>query len=835
MFVDSGTRKLIERYELAQQASSEGQWDWDLVTGLIDLSARFLSMVGVGKAAIYRPESWFECVHPDDKIWLFACLDGQREEPHGPFYIEHRVRTAGNGWRWLACRGVSMLGDDGTPCRLLGSICDINDTKRAEQLLSETQDRYAIAAAASSDGLYEWDLIAGKIDCSPRWKTIMGFSAQDITDSPQEWLGRVVPEDLIWLQATIDEQMATSDSPVPSFQIEYRIRDARDAIRWMACRGMVVRDDEGNAIRMIGYQADVTERKQAEQELRLSEERYALAARGAKDGLWDWRLETGESYFSPRCMSMLGYPEVALENRIRDWYKLVVVGDRCGLKNALRRHLRGNSEHMEHEFRMLRADGTLSWCLTRAMAVRDGDNQPVRIAGSLTDITARKKAELRLQYSAFHDGLTGLPNRALLLDRIGQAITRHRGGGNHPFAVALFDIDRFKSINDSLGTAIGDLVLTTTAARLLRICRTGDTLARLSADEFALLINDVTDPTAALIGAQRAGEVIARPFNFENRDVVLTASIGLALSITGYERAEDMLRDASLAMVRAKTAGRARVEVFDTRLRDHALAKAKTESELRRALDENQFVLHYQPIILLETGRIAGVEALIRWNHPERGMVPPVEFIPLAEESGLILPIGRWVLEESATQLVAWQAEIPGLADMFTCVNVSTQQLRDDDLLTLVQRVIEGTGIAPSSLKLEITESMLMFEQNDAEPKMLAIQELGVHFSIDDFGTGYSSFSYLHRVPADTLKIDKSFVQTIGSGPEKAAIVQMIATLGGILKMDVVAEGIETEEEASFLRGLRCKYGQGYLFSRPVPALQLAALLRREAAIPLNP
>ncbi len=816
---------------LAGCAGFEELWDWSLIGGVLVCSPRFLALIGLGQGKAHYPlTDWLSRIHPDDLAWLLACFEGQQEHLGKPFHLDHRVRVDGAGWRWLACRGLAVPGNNGGPVRTLGTIADINDLKVTEQQLRLAEERYALAAAAASDGLYDWDLATGRIDYSPRWKAILGFSPWEIGDSPEEWLGRVVSEDLIWLQATLDEQVIPSGTPIPSFQIEYRIRDSKNGVRWMVCRGMTVRDDTGLALRMIGSQADITERKTAEQQLRQSEERYVLATRGANDGLWDWRLDSRETYLSPRCMAMLGYGEVALENRLADWYRLVIPDDRAGLKIALRRHFSGENAHLEHELRMRRADGQVAWCLIRGMAVRDGEERPVRIAGSVTDITARKKAEVRLQYNAVHDTLTGLPNRSLLIDRIGQALGRLATSGGH-FAVMLLDLDRFKTVNDSLGADIGDLVLTTTATRLLRQRRPGDTLARLSADEFGLLVDDVADPLEAQLVSQRAAEAVARPFHFENRDVVLTASVGVVLSISGYQRAEDMLRDASLAMVRAKTGGRARVEVFDNRLRDRALSQAQTESELRHALEDGQLRLVYQPIVELDTGHIAGVEALIRWQHPERGMVPPLDFIVLAEESGLIVPIGRWVMETAAAQLMDWRQRYPGHDHLFTSVNVSTRQLRDDDLFALVERVVRKTGIPPTALKLEITESVMMVEQNEAEPVMRAIEAMGVHFSIDDFGTGYSSLSYLHRVPADTLKIDKSFVQAIGEGQEQAAIVELITKLAVLLGMQVVAEGVETETEEKFLRALGCKYGQGYRYSRPVPPERFEELLASGATL----
>jgi diguanylate cyclase (GGDEF)-like protein/PAS domain S-box-containing protein len=823
-----GMNRLIERYELVERAGTQGVWDWDLRTDTLYLSPRFLRLVGIAATeGGHRPEAWFRQVHPDDLDWLYACLEEQMIGPALPFHMEHRVRDGRQGWRWLACRGVLIKDDQEEPRRLVGLVIDINDRKQAELLLRQSEERYALAAAAANDGLFDWDLTAGTIYFSPRWKSVLGYQEDQISDDPGEWFSRVLPEDLIWLQATLDEQRRPGSGTGKPFRIEYRIRAAGNKIRWMACRGLAVAGNDGRAIRIVGSQADITDRKLAEQQLRQSEERYALAARGANDGLWDCRFDTRQVYFSPRCLAMLGYPAMAIENRLQDWYRLVLPEDRQGLKAALRMHIRGDSEHLEHEFRMRRSDGSVAWCLSRGMLVRDGGGRPVRIAGSVTDITARKKAELRLHFNAFHDGLTGLPNRLLLLDRIGQALTRQRAGGRH-FAVLLLDIDRFKTVNDSLGAAVGDLVLTTTAARLLRIRRPGDTLARLSADEFALLIEDTTDPAVALNEAQRMSAVVTRPFHLEDRDIVLTASIGVSLSFSGYERPEELLRDASLAMYRAKSAGRARTEVFDPVLRDHALKQVRIESELRKALEDGLLCLFYQPVIELRTGRIAGMEALIRWHHPERGLVAPADFIPLAEESGLIVPIGQWAMIEASRQLVSWRQALGLESGPFVCVNVSSRQFSDDDLLAVVNKVLRDTGIPPSALKLEITESVLMMEPTRGESVMRAIKGLGVNFAIDDFGTGYSSLSYLHRLPASTLKIDKSFVCTISQGGDKTAIVQVIASLAEKLGMEVVAEGIENEAEAQFLRALGCRYGQGFHFSRPVPAAAMADLLRQK-------
>ncbi|CAO3379563.1 diguanylate cyclase/phosphodiesterase (GGDEF & EAL domains) with PAS/PAC sensor(s) [Azospirillum argentinense] len=829
----------IERYLLAEKAGSEGVWDWDLRNDTMFLSPRFKEFLDLPPGDVNRPEDWLDRVHPDDIDWLYASFEGQMVGVSLPFQIEHRVRRAGAalpspddgdaGWRWLVCRGMAVPDESGDPVRLVGSVADITDRKHAERQLRRSEERYALAAAASNDGLWDWDLDAGTVYYSPRWLSLLGLEEGSVGSSPDEWMERVHPDDRPSLRAALGA--LGGDDTV--FKIEYRVRHADGGTRWMACRGIAVLDAQGRPVRLVGSQADVTDRKTAEQRLLQSEERYALAAAGANDGLWDWRLDTDEVYYSPRWAAMLGFAGDSLSNRIGEWFGRVHPDDLAGLRTAIDLHLTGEREHLQHVFRIRAADGDELWMLVRGLAVRDGSGRAVRIAGSMTDITAQKRAEQQLLFDAFHDGMTGLPNRTLLLDRIGQALDRNRRAGGKAFAVIFVDLDRFKSINDALGSGVGDRLLKTIAERLDETRRMGDTLARLSADEFAVLLDGIDDVGDALSAAERMGEAVARPLALDGHELVLSASIGIALSVSGYDRAEEMLRDASLAMYRAKSGGRARIDVFDSNLRRQAMAQMRTETDLRTALEQDQLVLYYQPIVALSSGHIAGFEALMRWKHPERGLVPPGEFIPLAEESGLIVPMGRWALREAARQLGRWQVRFPRPVPLFMSVNVSSRQFSDDDLIGLVSEVLQESGVPPSSLKLEITESLLMKDPAKCRVLMQGIRDMDVRLSIDDFGTGYSSLSYLHKFPADTLKIDRSFVQAISSGEGNAAIVQVIATLAAILGMEAVAEGVETEMESEFLRDILCKYAQGYLYARPAPADAIEALLLREAEEPL--
>jgi diguanylate cyclase (GGDEF)-like protein/PAS domain S-box-containing protein len=808
-----------ELYKSACLASGQAIWDWRVLTGRLFLSPDFCMHLGLApQRGDGAADDWFSRVHPDDLLPLrtamLACL-GQKGRR---FSVEHRVSNQAGAWVWLLVMGAAS--DDGT--RLSGTAIDITHRREREESVRISAQRLDLAAAATNDGLYDWDLRTDRLYYSSRWKTLLGLSEQHADDSPSVWLDRVHDEDRIWLEATLDAQLSVGGRP---FQIEYRILHEQGEWRWMQCRGIALLDESGEPVRLVGSQSDITDRKLAEEQLRQSEERYALAAQGANDGLWDWLIAKGEVYYSARWSDMLGMERGEWIGSMDDWFIHVHEDDQERLRVAFDRHLSGDNDHLELEVRIRRRDGAELWALIRGIAIRDAMGEAIRMAGSMTDITARKRAEQQILFDAFHDGLTSLPNRSLLLDRIGQTIDRRRRPDDPPCAVLLIDLDHFKTLNDSLGSPIGDEVLRIIGQRLETTRRAGDTVARLSADEFGVLMDGVVDVKGALLGGQRLLDRIAEPIQLPglNEPLVLTASGGIAMSYTGYDQSTDMLRDASLAMFRAKAAGRNRMEVFDDALRARAMSRLRTESDLRHAIERGQLRLFYQPIVQLCDHAVAGFEALIRWQHPERGMISPGDFIPLAEETGLILPIGRWVLEQAAQRLADWQNRYN--PSLFMSVNVSARQMLDDDMTACVRDVLCASRIVPSSLKLEITESLLMDDPMRAVALMQALRDLGVNLSLDDFGTGYSSFSYLHRYPVNTLKIDRAFVHASGLGDRGEKIARIILLLAKSLDLDVVAEGIEKPEELAFLRRFECAYGQGYFFSRPLPVDKAEVLL----------
>jgi diguanylate cyclase (GGDEF)-like protein/PAS domain S-box-containing protein len=567
--------------------------------------------------------------------------------------------------------------------------------------------------------------------------------------------------------------------------------------------------------------------KNAQEALRESEERYALAARGANDGLWDWNLLTGAVYFSPRWKAMLGFQENEIEDRLEEWLDRIHDADRDRVKQEIDAHQKGLTPHFESEHRLLHKDGGFRWMLSRGLAVHDATGKTLRMAGSQTDITERKVS----------DPLTGLPNRLLFIDRLGRLIRHSKRHKDHLFAVLFLDLDGFKMINDSLGHLIGDQLLVGVAARLEKCLRSSDTVARLGetftvarlgGDEFTILLDDIKEPADANRAAERLMKALAPPFVLAGKEIFTSISIGIALSNTAYEEPEDLLRDADTAMYRAKSLGKARFEVFDADMRASVMARLQLETDMRRALERHEFRNVYQPIVALESGRIVGFEALMRWQHPTRGMIGPEEFIFVAEETGLIRDLGWWSLREACRQMSTWRTRSKAYLDLTMSVNVSAKQLLQPHLVDEMSKLLRETALPPEALKLEITESAVMADPAAAAEMLQKIKSLGVRLAIDDFGTGYSSLSYLHRFPLDTLKIDRSFISGAADGSEGMEIARTIMPMAKNLRLDVVAEGVETIEQVGLLRRLQCKYAQGYYFSKPLAPEEVPPLLAEE-------
>lgn len=600
-------------------------------------------------------------------------------------------------------------------------------------------------------------------------------------------------------------------------------------VEWLSTLSSQVVVALENARLVATAQQELGERQQAVAALKESEERYFLAMRGANDGLWDWNLKNNSLYYSPRWKSMLGYEENEVGNTLSEWFVRVHPDDIERLNAEILAHLQNSSPDLSSEYRVLHKDGEYRWVMCRGLAVRDANGTAYRMAGSMTDITIRKRAEEQIIYDAFHDSLTGLPNRALFQDRLGRAIEHNRRNPADLFAVIYLDFDRFKLVNDSLGHSIGDQLLVASARRLENCIRSSDTVARLGGDEFVILLEDVAGEADARMVADRVLNDLSLPYHLGGHQVFSSASIGLVLSIWDYERPEEVLRDADIAMYRAKLMGKARTVLFTPEMREMARDRLELETDLREAIDQQQFRLHYQPIVDLNDGRLIGFEALARWAHPRRGLMLPLDFIPLAEETGLIIPIGHWVMREACQQARFWQEQYPLDPPLTISINLSARQFTQVDLCAVVEGILEETGLPGHTLSLEITESVLVENRQAASELLQGLRGMGIHVQIDDFGTGYSSLSYLHQFPIDTLKIDRSFVEKLSYNGETntAEIIRTIMTLARELDLKVIAEGLETSKQLSRLLALQCEYGQGFYFSEPVENTEAEALIAK--------
>lgn len=712
-----------------------------------------------------------------------------------------------------------------TPDGLLVSLhLDVTERRKVES------ERAAAAALISttfehmSDGLSAVDEKGYLLNWNSRFLELFDLSPEAVNAGAclEETLTQAIPDsDMAALSAAFDRMGWTStegeSKDVPDSMEVIRFSDGR----WLQLSHRAI-PDRGF---VITY-ADVTDRMSMTEALQQSEERYALAAAGANDGLWDWDLSLDRLYTSPRWREMLGLGRDSLSEHPDEWFNRVHPSDVEDLQQALHEHLSGRTDHLYTEFRILHADGAYLWTIARALAVRDDMGQATRLTGSLTDITERKRAEEKLLRDALYDTVTGLPNRALFLDRLEQERRRHKDLRQDNFAVLLLDLDRFKVVNDSLGHDLGDTLLIEVARRLEGSISPGDSVARLSGDEFGILLTGIQGSEQAQDMVHWLQADISAAFMIGNQEVFTSASIGIALPSQGFTDSEEMLRAADIAMYKAKEKGQSSSAVFDPQMQSRAITQMQLENDLRRAVDRGEIEMYYQPIISFRTGRIAGVEALARWRHPDRGTVVPADFIPLAEDTGLITTIGTTALRLACRQMKAWEQDLGEMAPETMSVNLSSRQLQDPDMVREIELILAREDIKGSRLKLEVTESMIMMNPETTSRILFDLKELGVALSIDDFGTGYSSLSYLHRFPFDTLKIDRSFVVSMEDKTENMEIIRSIALLAHNLGMDIIAEGVETDRHMRRLNELNCEFGQGYYFASPLPAERITELIR---------
>ena len=814
------------------------------------------------------PDLWLKLVHPEDRDRVLvenAALKftGGEDIPYDqPLVSEYRAIARNGKVVWFRDRAIAVRDETSKSVILQGVMFDITETKIAASALLESEYRYYTLAKILPVGVFRADASGDYLYVNQQFLEMAGLS---VTEALGEgWAQSLHPDDRSpvlsqWYRA-VEEQLP--------FNSEYRFC-CDDLITWVFSQAVPEIGNIGEVLGYIGTLTNITDRKQAEEGLRQAEEKYRSIFENAIEGIFQTTLDGRYLSANPALARIYGYESAAeLMAQIRDIKRQLYVDP-----NHRVEFLRAIEEHgsvSEFESEVYRADGTTIWVSENGRAVRDAGGNLLYYEGTVEDITLRKIAEDKLVHDALHDTLTGLPNRALFMDRLGHAIELTKRNAEVLFAVLFIDLDRFKVVNDSLGHLVGDRLLVSIAQRLETCLRTGDTVARLGGDEFAILLENIKDSRDATHIAERVQAELAEPFYLNEYQVFTSASIGIvcsglrqetwqgnklsiapgeenndgaktalsplfaqsllppALNVgqhTLYDRPEELLRDADAAMYHAKALGKARHEVFDLSMHTRAVALLQLENDLRRALERQEFQLYYQPIVSLTRGTINGFEALLRWQHPQRGLVSPAEFISVAEETRAIVPIGWWMMRSACRQMHQWHQKFPANPPLNVSVNLSNQQFKQPDLIEQLSEILQETQLDPRTLKLEITESVIMENAESAAAVLGELRNLEIQLYIDDFGTGYSSLSRLHTFPTDALKIDRAFVSRMTEDKGNEAIVQTILILADHLGMNVIAEGVETIEQLNLLRSLQCEYGQGYFFSKPVDSQTATVLI----------
>lgn len=686
-------------------------------------------------------------------------------------------------------------------CYVVDIARDIAERLKSEERLQQSLERFEIVARATNDVVWDWNLATDQLWCNENFSVVFGYEPNEVGAYVDARTARIHPEDATLVTHSLRAALERGDK---SWSGEYRMRRKDGSYATVFDRGLVIHDAAGQPVRMIGAMLDITERRKSERRMALHTRRQEIIARLGQFALGG--AELGEVL-----------AEAARALRAGGCERAEILEGEAAPDGRVCVPIRGEQE-------------TFAVLALGAPRSEAADAEDLRFAEALAHVLSaavrRHHTQTRLAYMAEFDALTGLPNRHLVQDRLTQSVAQARRHARQG-AVLFIDLDRFKLVNDTLGHHVGDALIAEVGRRLKECVRDGDTVGRVSGDEFALVLAELAQPDDAALVAQKVLEALARPFHLAGHEAYVTASIGIAVFPADGDDAQTLLKNADMAMYRAKELTRNAYCFFTAQMNQRSVARLQLNTDLRRAMERGEFALHYQPKVDLRDGRMHGVEALLRWNHPGRGLVAPAEFVPALEESGLILPVGEWVLREAAAQLRAWQRE--GLQSVPVAVNLSARQFRRRDLDALIRAALSASGVPSSLLELEITESCLMDDPEDAVRLLASLRAAGLKISVDDFGTGHSSLSYLTRLPLTALKIDRSFVREAVSSAEAASIVRAVIDMAHDLNFTVIAEGVETQAQMAFLRRHGCDLGQGYLFDPPLAAAQLAERLRRAA------
>ncbi len=803
------------------------------VTGLAD--GRFLQvnrwlcqMLGRSEEELLA-STYLDITHPDDVNLSIEYGQQLLEGELRSYQIEKRYLHAEGHLVWLSLSASVAKDSEGNPLYFIAQMQDVTERKRAEEALRESEGRFRQLFEHSVDALFViHDETREIVDCNREACRSLGYSREELLalrlddvalDLLSEEEKRQRGSNTPWRRALAGEP----GTIIGFHENEHRRKDGTTFPVEVGVGSI----DYGERRMILASVRDSTERKRAEEALRSSEANLAEAQRIAQLGSWEWDLKTDEVWWSDEAYRIYGFESSQFSPTLKTMEELFHPDDRHLFSEILYDSSpKTNSYDFEH--RIVRPNGEVRWIHRRGEVVRgEGGEEVLRIIGTDHDVTEHKRAEERLHYQATHDLLTGLPNRSLFEDRLKYALRRTSGRRGRMAAVLFMDLDSFKVVNDSLGHKLGDRLLVAAGERFRGCLRPEDTLARFGGDEFVVLVDDFENPEDAVRVAQRIIGAYREPFVLEGQEVFIKPSIGISLvsTRTASTSSEELLRDADIAMYRAKEEGLG-YRVFEPDMYEQVLGRLKLENELQRAIESEEFVVYYQPIVNLQSSQVWGMEALVRWQHPERGLLEPKEFITVAEESGLVVRVGELVLKQACEQGREWQERHPHIQPLVVSVNLSAKQLQCPDLARIVEGILHETGLSACSLSLDITETVYVRASEVSLATLDDLKRLGVHISIDDFGVGYSSLSYLKRLPADDLKLDQSFVAGIRKNAMDTAIVQTVIDLAHTLGMKVIAEGVEGIDQAERLKEMGCELAQGYHYAEPLPVQALLGFFR---------
>jgi diguanylate cyclase (GGDEF)-like protein/PAS domain S-box-containing protein len=777
----------------------------------------------------YRPEELvgtgiFEHLHPQDVEWVSRRFAEALENSAVMPPAELRIQAADGSWRYMETILNNLL-DDPDIRGIIINARDVTERKEAEEALKESERRFSSVVSDAHAYVYRCLNEPGYPNefASDYALELTGYPPEDLLVGGKTRFGDlIVEEDRQRVWEEIQEALAEHRS----FELRYAIRRRDGEIRHVQEYGRGIFENEGEVVALEGLVYDITELAETEHRLRTAETRYRTLVEHIPGVSYVQQVGHYHTlvYVSPQIEAITGYSPEDFVSDPELWYGIIHPDDRERVE-AEDARTDETGEPFRMEYRLVHRDGRVVWVRDEAILVKDPEDRPSFWQGVMTDVTERKALEERLQHQALHDSLTGLANRQLFVDRLGQALRRTRRRPKRQPAVLFMDLDNFKVINDSLGHELGNELLVAVAERLRGLMRPEDTLARFGGDEFTVLIEDVEDPTDTVRVVERITQVLREPFILEGRELLVKASVGIALSDARMKSSpEELLRNADVAMYRAKEDA-AGYRMFDPAMYERVLERLELENDLRHALEREEFRVYYQPKFRLGQARIEGIEALVRWEHPQRGLMLPEGFIPIAEEMGLTIPIGGWVMKEACRQAKEWQECCPSEPPVSICVNLSAGQVRHPGLLHDVRSALSESDLDAGSLILEITEGALLKDTEVIETVFGALKALGVKLAIDDFGREYSSLSYLKRLPVDGLKIDGSFIGSLAEDPANTTIVEAVISLAHSLGLEVTGEGVETAEQLEHLRRMGCDLVQGDHLARPLPSEEVEPLL----------